>query len=97
MATRTQCRRALDLFEDQLSRRANVVGLGIVPADDSTERSGMAVAVYVKKIVPEGRLDPDEVVPKVLEIPGRKEPVKVPTRVIEQGEVRLEPVGRRLP
>lgn len=94
MATRDQCRRALDLFEDQLGRRANVVGLGIVPEDESggSKPGDMAVAVYVEKKVAPDRLAPEEVVPPVLEIPGRRGAVRVPTKVIEQGKVRLEPV-----
>jgi hypothetical protein len=93
MATQVQCRRALDLFESELSKRKNVVGLGIVPADEDksgTGRRDCAVAVYVKKKVPEQSLPEKDVVPDSLTIPGRNGPVRVRTRVIQQGEVRLE-------
>ncbi len=93
MATQVQCQRALELFESELSKRRNVVGLGIVPADEDKAgigRRDCAVAVYVKKKVPEHRLPERDMVPASLTIPGRKGPVQVQTRVIEQGEVRLE-------
>ncbi len=95
MATEAQCKKALDLYEDQLSQLENVVGLGIVPADESLEGSGtrdLAVAVYVKKKVSPRQLAPGEAVPPVLEVPRRGGTVNVPTRVIEQGEVTLEPL-----
>ncbi|MGH7138722.1 MAG: hypothetical protein ACREHD_23495 [Pirellulales bacterium] len=95
MATEAQCRRALDLFEDQLSQRKNVVGLGIVPANDESpfRRGPMAVAVYVAKKLPSNRLSKKDVVPETLRVPTRKGIVEVPTRIIEQGEVRLETAG----
>ena len=94
MATQAQCERALGLFEEELSRRKNVVGLGIVPADDEPRsgRRGLAVGVYVKKKLPANRLSEKDRVPETLSVPGRSGPVHVPTRVIEQGEVRLEAV-----
>jgi hypothetical protein len=94
MATRTQAERALDLFEKELSRRKNVVGLGIVPETEeaTAARKGLAVAVYVKKKVPANKLREKDLVPETLPVPGRDGPVHVPTRVIEQGEVRLEPL-----
>ncbi len=98
MATETQCMRALDLHEADLASRKNVVGLGIVEEqEDATRQRGaksLAVAVYVKKKLPLKQLAPEDVVPPVLTIAGRKGTVQVPTRVIEQGEVSLEPVGR---
>jgi len=93
MATQAQAARALDLFEEELSRRKNVVGLGIVAAEDAKAgpgRRGLAVAVYVKKKVPADRLSEKDLVPETLSVPGRNGAVLVPTRVIEQGEVRLE-------
>lgn len=93
MATQVQCRRALELFESDLSRRKNVVGLGIVPeAPDNSEpgRRPCAVAVYVKKKLPPEQLAEKDLVPESLTIEGRNGPIRVPTRVIEQGEVRLE-------
>ena len=98
MATQSQCKRALNLFEEELSRRKNVVGLGIVPvAEDVESASGrrrLAVAVYVKKKVKANQLSEKDLVPRTLHLPGRKKPVLVPTRVIEQGKVRLEAVDK---
>jgi len=98
MATQQQCKRALDLLEGELSNRKNVVGLGIVDEEEGATRrprgKSLAVAVYVKKRLPLDQLAPEDVVPPVLKIPGRKGIIRVPTRVIEQGEVRLEPAGR---
>ena len=98
MATQQQCKRALDLLEGELSKRKHVVGLGIVDAQEGAARGrrakGSAVAVYVKKKLPLDRLAPEDVVPPILRIPGRKGTIQVPTRVIEQGEVRLEDAGR---
>jgi hypothetical protein len=93
MATQVQCERALELFESDLSRHKNVVGLGIVPANDDrpgSNRRACAVAVYVKKKVPADRLPVKDLVPDSLTISGRNGPIEIPTRVIEQGEVRLE-------
>ncbi len=93
MATQSQCERALDLFEEDLSRRKNVVGLGIVSADSddlAAGRQGLAVAVYVRKKMPASRLSEKDRVPEILCVPGRNGSVQVPTRVIEQGEVRME-------
>lgn len=93
MATQAQVQKALDLFEGQLSGLKNVVGLGIVEAEDDTHRSagkGLAVAVYVKKKLPEGKLPAKDRVPPVLALPVRGKMVEIPTRVIEQGEFSLE-------
>jgi len=94
MATQAQCERALDLFETELSRRKNVVGLGIVPAEEEKPGGGLAVAVYVKKKLPADQLAKGDLVPETLSVPGRKGAVQVPTRVIEQGEVRHESAGK---
>lgn len=96
MATQAQCQKALDLHEQALSNRRNVVGLGIVPVEDVTKHPGrldLAVAVYVKKKLPKSRLAVQDIVPEELEVRGKSGVVKVPTKVIEQGEVRLEPLG----
>ncbi len=95
MATQAQCEKALDLYERDLSRRKNVVGLGIVPAkeEEGPGRRDLAVAVYVRKKIPRQRLAAKDLVPEKLEVRGRKKVVKVATRVIEQGQVRLEGLG----
>jgi hypothetical protein len=93
MATEAQCKRALDLFEEDLSARKNVVGLGIVPATDEAGKGGkpqMAVAVYVTKKVPENKLAAKDLVPKTLQVRTARGEVTVPTRVIEEGEFKLE-------
>jgi hypothetical protein len=90
MATQLQAERALDLHEARLSQCKNVVGLGIVPAEEDKPRGGLAVAIYVKKKVPADKLAAKDLVPETLEVPGPRGNVQVPTRVIEQGEVRLE-------
>jgi hypothetical protein len=92
MATERQAKRALELFERQLSKRKHVVGLGIVPASEEggSHKDEMAVAVYVKKKLPAKNLAARDLVPESLEVPGRKAVIRVPTRVIEQGVVRLE-------
>ena len=53
-----------------------------------SNRRDCAVAVYVKKKVPADRLPAKDLVPDSLTISGRSGPIAVPTRVIEQGEVR---------
>lgn len=92
MATEAQCKRAIDLFEDDLSRRENVVGLGIVQADEGLPpaHDGMPVGVYVVKKLPSSRLPARDLVPEKLRVPTWRGVVEVPTRVIEQGKVRLE-------
>ena len=67
-----------------------MVGLGIVPKHDGVAEDGMAIGVYVSKKLPQDRLSADDRVPDSVEIPGKKNSVTVPTRVIEEGEVRLE-------
>lgn len=96
MASEALCKRALDQHEDELVRRKNVVGLGIVQVNDKSERfrrRDLAVAVYVKKKLPVQELAPADVIPKELEVSSGKRIARVRTRVIEQGEVRLESAG----
>lgn len=85
MATVAQCKRALDLHEDELSKNKHVIGLGIVPLDEGRSR-GSAVAVYLEKPF-RGKKCP---VPETLKIPYKKREIEVPTRVIVQGPVSLE-------
>ena len=95
MATLEQCELALDLYENRLGQLRNVVGLGIVPASELGDDENLAVAVYVSRKVPASELRPEDLVPSRLEIAetgiaGPGDLGKVPTRVIEQGEVSLE-------
>ena len=92
MSSKTQCERALDLHADRLSTLCNVVGLGIVPEADEGPTSGRFVlAIYVDKKLPLAELDPGDVLPKIVEVPGRGRSMRsITTRVIAQGEVALE-------
>jgi hypothetical protein len=91
MATEAQCVLALDEHEEALTRRKNVVGLGVVPLDEAGGgKSGMAVAVYVRKKLPASGLAEKDVVPESLTVRKGKRVVEVPTRVIEQGKVEHE-------
>ena len=91
MASQKKCEEALDLHADLLSALSNVVGLGVVPETDRGSSKRFALAVYVKQKLPSEQLDPGDVVPKTLEVPGRgRSSSRVKTRVIEQGEVTLE-------
>jgi hypothetical protein len=94
MATTPQIKRALEQFENDLSSRKNVVGLGIVPEDENGKGGKMAVAVYVTKKVDPKKLSSKDLLPKSLAIRGRAGAINVPVRVIEQGKVELEPVGK---
>jgi hypothetical protein len=89
MATRPQCLRALELYERTLSGYKNVVGLGVVPLEQRKRGSReYGVAVYVSRIV--RRIEAADRIPGVLRVPGKKEEVEIPVRVIEAGEVSLE-------
>jgi len=88
MAKPEHVKRALEIFSDELSRMKNVVGLGRVPSEKSP--GDWDLAVYVAKKIPEDLLKKADLVPKVLEIPGRGGSHKVNTQVIEQGVVELE-------
>ena len=87
MAKPERVRRALDHFEDLLTRKKNVVGLGRVPAAGG-EPDDWALAVYVSRKEPESELAEEDRVPAELELPDGGG--TVPVRVVEQGEVELE-------
>jgi hypothetical protein len=99
VASKAQAKRALELYEKLLAGLPNVVGLGIVPAaeGEAGDSRESAVAVYVSRKVPAAKLAPRHLVPKVLEVPGKGGKRQVPTRVIEQGEVTLEGLGKEPP
>lgn len=97
MASKRQCMRALDLHAEKLGHYKYVVGMGVVRLDKESEKSRgstNAVAVYVRKKIPEEELLPTEIIPRYLEIKGRDKVLRVPTKVIEQGEVSLELIGK---
>ncbi len=93
MAKQLQCERALKQHEGMLSKLSNVVGLGIVPVDESAKKKGpqdFAVGVYVTKMMSGGKVASNDEVPKFLTIPSKSGDVEVPVRVIEQGIVQKE-------
>jgi hypothetical protein len=88
MAKAEQVKRALELYSEEIGQKKNVVGLGRVPAEAAGE---WELAVYVDKKLPEAEIAPSDLVPRELEIPGKKrKKVRVKTKVIEQGVVSLE-------
>lgn len=89
MASRTLCKKALDLNEERLSAFPHVVGLGI----DERGRGDNAVAVYVEKKLPPSQLQPNERVPTRLYVTSGGTRRAVPVRVFEQGPVTLEGPG----
>lgn len=95
MASEALCKYALDHHERKLSFCKNVVGLGIVPFAERGTKSrtrSFAVAVYVRKKLPIRDLAPNDVIPRELDVRRGNRIFKVPTQIVEQGEVRLESV-----
>ncbi|MCP3964255.1 MAG: hypothetical protein GY719_41025 [bacterium] len=91
MASEEHCLQALDLNEDELGRLANVVGLGVVSADDADPAGEeLAVAVYVTEKVPSEELREEDRIPNTLTLANEHGEREVPVRVIVQGEVFLE-------
>ena len=91
MAKAAQVKRALEVFGDELTRKKNVVGVGRVPAESGSGE--WELAVYVEKKHPDSVLAEDDLVPEMLELPGRGKTVQITTQVIEQGPVSLESPG----
>jgi hypothetical protein len=101
MATKAQVNRALENFQLELNQFKNVVGLGIVPADEGDAKNAgkeLAVGVYVSKKVPLSRLAAKDRIPETLRIQGKGGELDIPVRVIEQGVVEKEsaPQAERL-
>ena len=84
--TKRQVKRAIHFFEDEISARANVVGIGIVQERDvdrkSRERDHL-IAVYVTQKVPLDDLSEEDRVPPYFEIKVRGGMLKVRTAIIE--------------
>lgn len=99
MPTEKELQAALDQYEQQLGKLKNVVGLGIArkAAAAQGKKAPLAVTVYVSKKVPKSALPVSELVPEFLPIESKGKTVKVPTQVIEQGEVHLESAGQEMP
>ena len=93
MATRAECQQALAAYENDLARRRNVVGLGVVSCSPAM-RAGcpdeLAVAVYVSRKVPADQLNQEDVLPCILRVRHRGQEVEVPVRVIEQGVISFD-------
>ena len=97
MATRSQANRALESFQRELNQCKNVVGLGIVPVDESAlgeTSKDLAVAVYVSKKIPLEKLAEKDRIPESLAIRGKGGDLSVPVRVIEQGVVQKQSLGK---
>jgi len=91
-ASEKLCEKALEQNEERLSRLPNVVGLGIVSRhEDEPEAKDLAVGVYVTKKVSQKKLRRTDRIPSRLRVDSGDSYRLVPVRVIEQGEVVLEP------
>ena len=100
MASEDLCIEALRRFEAELSDRPEVVGLGIVSADETDPASqDLAVAVYVDTTATRfrsggrggGKTEESERIPDALVLEDDEKVLRrVPVRVIEQGPVELE-------
>ena len=96
--TDQQILRVLDVYESRLEKRAGVVGMGIVRLDREewkTKGSTRAIAVYVRKKIPENELSPKDVIPPYLKMDVGGRIVDVPTKVIEQGDVCFQSVDEK--
>jgi hypothetical protein len=86
MASKMNCERALNRYEEMLGTLDHVVGLGIVPAEQPAGKE-YAIAVYVADRKVPGKIAS---IPKSLHLPSKKGDVLVPIRVIEQGPIAKE-------
>lgn len=92
MTEQKLCEKALEQNEDRLGGLPNVVGLGIVSRhEDEPDADDLAVGVYVTKKVPRKELARADRIPTRLRVRTRGSYRMVPVRIIEQGEVVLEP------
>ena len=87
MASENEARQILPGVEASLTALPNVVGIGVVLADESTHEA--AIAVYVRRKLPLEVLQAGQVVPETVESTGNGVVVRVPTRVIEVGDFKL--------
>lgn len=97
MAHDSILKKALDAYEKQLFSLKNVVGIGIVQADDNTANNSKEklIAVYVDKKIPEQELPSKEHIPKTLEIEVGGKRFSISTTVIEQGTPQKEDMPER--
>ncbi|MCB1007252.1 MAG: hypothetical protein KDB35_23915 [Acidimicrobiales bacterium] len=82
MASRAQVHRALDLFEAELTRDPDVVGLGITSTGDDA-----AIAVYVREPAAGGDAAVGARVPASVELPVEGGTATIAVRVQEIGTV----------
>jgi len=69
--------------EDELMRKANVVGVGVgVRQRHSALTQELAIVVFVRRKVPQDQLAPDDVIPATIE--------GVPVDVQEVGELKAQ-------
>lgn len=87
MASENEARQVLSGVEASLTALPNVVGIGVVLADESTHEA--AIAVYVRRKLPLEVLQAGQVVPETVESTVNGAVVRVPTRVIEVGDFKL--------
>lgn len=87
MASKNEARQILPGVEASLTALPNVVGIGVVLADESTHEA--AIAVYVRRKLPLEVLQAGQVVPETVESTVNGVVVRVPTRVIEVGDFKL--------
>lgn len=98
MTTRRQAKRALELHGEALSAFGNVVGVGtgrLGPEHRSASERHHTVAVYVSEKKPASELDPGDLLPGYVEIPGRGVTHKVAIQVIEIGNPELQETENR--
>ena len=88
MASRAQVHRALDLFEAELTRYPNVVGLGITSAGDDA-----AIAVYVSERPADDEVRPEDRVPASVELPVEGGTTTIAVTVQEIGRAVPEDAG----
>ena len=88
MASRAQVHRALDLFEAELTRYPNVVGLGITSAGGDA-----AIAVYVSEQPADDEAAPEDRVPASVELPVEGGTTTIAVKVQEIGTVVPEAAG----
>jgi hypothetical protein len=88
MASEADVERALDRFGGRLEKLKNVVGLGNTPAGAGEDE--WQLVVYVAEKVRDDELEPEDRVPRSLQVREGGREITVPTDVVEIGPVRLE-------
>lgn len=91
-ASEAEARDALDQHQSLLESLPNVVGMGVVSAQDQPDagagtKGGSAVAVYVKRKVAADQLEAAQRVPSHLPSVRDGKQKNVPTKVVEVGEI----------